>query len=217
MKPRFARNILTILARLNGRPVGIVANQPYFLAGLLDTKAVDKAARFISLCDAFNIPLIFLIDTPGFVPGSESERTGLVRHSGKLIYEIGHASVTKISVVIGKAYGLGYFAVCGGRSFNAEYSIGWPTSQYCAMGIEGAVNIAYRREIVAAEEPEKKRQELISYFRSKTGALNGAQGFGIDDIIDPRDTRPTLIRILETFPREKHEFMPPKKHGIVPI
>jgi len=217
LKPRFAKNVLTVLARLNGRSVGIVANQPSFLAGVIDTKAVDKAARFISLCDAFNIPLIFLIDVPGFLPGSNSERSGLVRHSGKLLYEIGNSSVTKISVVIRKGYGLGYFAMCGGRTFNADYCVGWPSSEYCAMGIEGAVNIAYRREIESSSEPEKKRQELISYFRSKIKSLAGAQGFGIDDIIDPRDTRPALIKILETLAGKKHEFMPPKKHGIVPI
>jgi len=217
IKPTFAKNILTVLARMNGRPVGIVANQPTYLAGVLDTKAVDKAARFISLCDAFNIALIFLIDIPGFLPGSTSERSGLVRHSGKLLYEIGNSTVPKISVVIRKGYGLGYFAMCGGRTFNADYSVGWPSSEYCAMGIEGAVNIAYRREIASAADPEKRRKELIDYFRSRTQALAGAQGFGIDDIIDPRDTRPTVVQILETFPKKKYEFMPPKKHGIVPI
>jgi acetyl-CoA carboxylase carboxyltransferase component len=217
LKPTFAKNILTILARLNGRSVGIVANQPSFLAGVIDTKAVDKAARFISLCDAFNIPLIFLIDIPGFLPGSTSERSGLVRHSGKLLYEIGHSTVTKISVVIRKGYGLGYFAMCGGRTFNADYCVGWPSSEYCAMGIEGSVNIAYRREIASAPDPIKKRNELIDYFRTRIKSLAGAQGFGVDDIIDPRDTRPALIQILESLPEKKHEFMPPKKHGIVPI
>ena len=217
LKPRFARNILTILARMDGRPVGFVANQPNYMAGVIDIKAVDKAARFISMCDAFNLPLIFLIDTPGFLPGPDSEKAGLVRHSGKLIYELGMSTVTKIAVVTGKAYGLGYFAMCGGRSFNAAYSVGWPTSEYCAMGMQGAVNIAYRREIQTAADPEKKRQELIDHFRARTNAQAGASGFGIDDIIDPRDTRPTLIQILETMGPEKREFMPPKKHGIVPI
>jgi propionyl-CoA carboxylase beta chain len=217
LKPRFARNMLTILARLNGRPVGFVGNQPAFMAGVIDTKAVDKTARFISLCDAFNIPLIFFIDTPGFLPGPASEREGLVRHSGKLLYELGMSTVTKITIVTRKAYGLGYFAMCGGRSFNADYAIGWPTSEYCAMGMEGAVNIVYRREIETSQNPEKKRQELLSYFRSRINALAGASGFGIDDIIDPRDTRPTLIQILDTMGNEKKDFMPPKKHGIVPI
>ena len=217
MKPKFARNILTILARLDGRPVGFIANQPRYMAGVIDTKAVDKAARFISLCDAFNLPLVFFIDTPGFLPGPASERQGLVRHSGKLLYELGMSSVTKIAIVTRKAYGLGYFAMCGGRSFNADYSVGWPTSEYCAMGIEGAVNIVYRREIEAASDPEKKRRELLTYFRSRINALSGASGFGVDDIIDPRDTRPLLIQILETMGSERRDYMPPKKHGIVPI
>jgi propionyl-CoA carboxylase beta chain len=217
LKPKFARNILTILGRMNGRPVGFVANQPYFLAGTIDVKAVDKAARFISMCDAFNLPLIFFIDTPGFLPGPESERAGLVKHSGKLLYEIGMSTVPKISVITRKAYGLGYFAMCGGRTFNADYVVGWPTSEYCAMGIEGAVNIVYRKEIESAPFPEEKRKELFEYFRSRIGALAGASGFGIDDIIDPRDTRPKIIQMLETMAKKKHEFMPPKKHGIVPI
>jgi len=217
LKPKFARNMLTILARMNGMPVGFVCNQPDYMAGMIDSKAVDKGARFISLCDAFNLPLIFLIDTPGFLPGPHSEKTGLGLRSGKLIYELGMSTVTKIALVTGKAYGLGYFAVCGGRSFNADYSVGWPTSEYCAMGMEGAVNIVYRREIESAPDPEKRRQELMDHFRSRINAMAGASGFGIDDIIDPRDTRPILIQILDTMGLEKGEYMPPKKHGIVPI
>lgn len=217
LKPRFARNILTVLGRMNGRPVGFVANQPSSLAGVMDLNAVDKAARFISLCDAFGLPLIFFVDTPGFLPGPESERNGLVRHSGKLMYEIGTSTVTKISLVTRKAYGFGYFGMCGGRTFGADYAVGWPTAEFCAMGIEGAVNIAFRKDIEAAPDPEKRREELFAFFRANIGALPGAQGFGIDDIIDPRDTRPVLIRILETMPEGKRDFMPPKKHGIVPI
>lgn len=217
IKPRFARNILTVLGRLDGIPVGFVGNQPLHMAGVIDTKAVDKAARFISLCDAFHLPLVFMVDTPGFLPGPASEKQGLVRHSGKLLYELGMSSVTKVAVVTRKAYGLGYFAMCGGRSFNADYSVGWPTSEYCAMGLEGAVNIVYRREILAAPDPEQKRREILAHFRKRIGALAGASGFGVDDIIDPRDTRPLLIQIFETMGLERHDFMPPKKHGIVPI
>ena len=131
--------------------------------------------------------------------------------------KIGNSTVTKIAVVTRKAYGLGYFAMCGGRTFNADYSVGWPSAEFCAMGLEGAVNIVYRREIAAAPDPAKKREELLAYFRTQIRALAGAQGFGVDDIIDPRDNRPTLIRILETMPGPRHEFIPPKKHGIVPI
>lgn len=217
LKPAFAQNILTILARMDGRPVGFIANQPSYMAGAIDVNAVDKAARFISLCDAFNLPLIFLIDTPGFIPGPDSERAGLARHSGKLLYEIGNSTVTRIAVVTRKAYGLGYFAMCGGRTFNADYSVGWPTAEFCAMGLEGAVAIAYRKQIASAPDPEKKRAELLAYFRARIKALAGAQGFGVDDIIDPRDTRPLINQILDTLKSKKHEFMPPKKHGIVPI
>jgi len=183
----------------------------------MDLNAVDKTARFISLCDAFGLPLIFLIDTPGFLPGPASERSGLVRHSGKLMFEIGSSTVTKISVVTRKAYGFGYFGMCGGRSFGADYAVGWPTAEFCAMGIEGAVNIAFRKDIEAAPDPEKRREELVAFFQSNIGALPGAQGFGIDDIIDPGDTRSLIIRILETMPEGKRDWMPPKKHGIVPI
>ncbi len=217
LKPAFAQNMLTVLARLDGRPVGFVANQPSYMAGAIDINATDKAARFISLCDAFNLPLVFLIDTPGFLPGPDSERAGLARHSGKLLYEIGNSTVTKIAVVTRKAYGLGYFAMCGGRTFNADYSVGWPSAEFCAMGLEGAVAIAYRREIASAPDPAKKRDELLAYFRGRIKALAGAQGFGVDDIIDPRDTRPLINQILDTMKNRKHEFMPPKKHGIVPI
>jgi propionyl-CoA carboxylase beta chain len=217
IKPRFAQNVLTVLARMNGRPVGFVANQPMHMAGVLDIRAVDKAAHFISLCDAFGLPLIFLVDTPGFLPGPDSEKAGLIRHSGKLMYEIGMSTVTKVSVVTRKAYGFGYFGMCGGRTFGADYAVGWPTAEFCAMGIEGAVDIACRKEIESSSDPQKKREEIIRLFRANIGALKGAQGFGVDDIIDPRDTRRHVIQILETMPKGKQEYMPPKKHGIVPI
>lgn len=217
LKPRFAKNILTILGRLDGRPVGFVANQPMHMAGVLEINAVDKASRFISLCDAFGLPLIFFVDTPGFLPGPASEKTGLVRHSGKLMYELGMSTVTKISVVTRKAYGFGYFGMCGGRTFGADYAVGWPTAEFCAMGIEGAVDIVYRSEIESSADPDKTREEIILAFRANIGALQGAQGFGVDDIIDPRDTRWNIIRILETLPEGKQDYMPPKKHGITPI
>jgi propionyl-CoA carboxylase beta chain len=133
------------------------------------------------------------------------------------MFEIGSSTVTKISVVTRKAYGFGYFGMCGGRSFGADYAVGWPTAEFCAMGIEGAVNIAFRKDIEAAPDPEKRREELVAFFQSNIGALPGAQGFGIDDIIDPGDTRSLIIRILETMPEGKRDWMPPKKHGIVPI
>ncbi len=217
LKPKFARNILTVLGRLNGRPVGFVANQPRHIAGVMEINAVDKASHFISMCDAFGLPLIFLVDTPGFLPGPSSEKKGLLRHSGKLMYEIGMSTVTKITVVTRKAYGFGYFGMCGGRTFGADYAVGWPTAEFCAMGIEGAVDIVYGKEIESAPEPEQKREEIISLFRANIGAQQGAQGFGVDDIIDPRDTRRNIIQILETMPHGKQDYMPPKKHGIVPI
>ncbi|MBI4595315.1 MAG: acyl-CoA carboxylase subunit beta [Candidatus Tectomicrobia bacterium] len=217
LKPRYAPNIITLLARMNGRPVGIVGNQPLVWGGTLDTPATEKAAHFISLCDAFGLPLIFLTDIPGFLPGSASEKTGLVRHSGKMLYEIGHATVPKISIVTRKGYGLGYLAMAGGRSFNADLAVCWPSANICAMSLEGAVDVAYRKDYMAAPDPQKRRQELLEHFSSQLGAVRAGEGFGLDDVIDPRDTRRLIISTLEKVKPRQETFFPPKRHGIVPI
>jgi propionyl-CoA carboxylase beta chain len=218
LKPSYARNIVTSLARLDGRPVGIIANQAQQLGGALDSPACEKAAHFVSLCDAYGLPLVYLVDMPGFLVGSAAERSGLARRSGRLLYELGHATVPRFSVVLRKGYGLGYIAMCGGRSFDADLSVAWPTAEICAMSVEGAVDVAYRKEIRGAADPEAKRIELIDRFKRRLGALRAAEGFGIDDIIDPRHTRPVLIEALRrAAPRRQRNLAPPKRHGISPI
>jgi propionyl-CoA carboxylase beta chain len=209
--------VVTVLARMGGRPVGIVANQPKVLAGVLDSPACDKAARFVSMCDAFGLPVISLIDMPGFLVGSTAEETGLVRHGGKMLAAFGNATVPVISVVLRKGYGLGYLAMAGGRAFNAQGAFVWPSSELCAMQIEGAVDVAYRRDYEAAADPTARRQELIDSFYEQVNPLRAASGFGIDDVIDPADTRSVICRVLRFAQPRRESGMPPKFHGIEPI
>lgn len=218
IRPTYAKNIVVCLARFGGRPVGIIANQPMQLAGTLDVPACEKAAHFVSMCDAFGLPLIYLIDVPGFLLGGAAERSGLARRSARMIYELGQATVTRISVVLRKGYGLGYIAMCGGRSFDADLCVAWPTAEICAMSVEGAVDVAYRRQVAAAEDPGAKRAELIARFRGQLGALNAASDFGIDDVIDPRDTRALIVATLERCgPRKQFARFPNRHHGISPV
>ena len=218
IKPGYARNIVTALARLAGRPVGFVANQPQHLAGTLDSPACEKAAHFVSMCDAFGLPLVFLVDVPGFLVGSAAERSGLARRSGRMLYELGQATVPRCTVVLRKGYGLAYIAMCGGRSFDADLCLAWPTAEISAMSIEGAVDVAYRREIQSSPDPAARRAEFISQFRDQLGAVQAAEGFGVDDVIDPRHTRPILIERLERASGARHAMpRPPKRHGISPV
>ena len=217
IKPTYAGNVLTILARLGGRPVGFVANQPQKLGGMLDANACDKMAHFIALCDAYGLPLVSLIDIPGFSIGSSAERTVLGRRSAKLIHEWGNATVPRISIVLRKGYGLGYFAMAGGRAFAADASLAWPTAQICAMSVEGSVDVAFRKEYEAAPDPQARRQQMIDEIRGRIGSLRAAEGFGIDEIIDPRDTRRVLIETLaQCLPRRPDDH-PPKFRSIAPI
>ena len=217
LKPTFAANMVTALARLGGRPVGIIANQPQRLGGMINADACDKGAHFIALCDAYGLPMVSFIDVPGFSIGSSAERTKLGRRSAKLIFEWGHASVPRVSIVVRKGYGLGYFAMCGGRSFSADACFAWPSAEICAMSIEGAIDVAFRKEYLNAPDPMKRRQEMIDETRTRIGALRGAEGFGIDDIIDPRDTRRRLAEIFaSTLPRRPMDH-PPKYRSISPI
>ena len=214
LKPEFARNVITALARMNGRVVGVVANQPLVLAGVIDADASVKTAHFVDLCDAFGIPLIFLMDVPGFMPGQAEEKKGIIRKSAKLIFDLARCTVPKITVVVRKAYGLGYYAM-GGRGMAPDLIVAWPTAEISAMGPEGGVNILYRREIEASADPEARRRELIEEFRERvTPQLAAAETF-IDDIIDPRDTRPLIIRTLETVQR-KAPSRYPKRHAVTP-
>jgi acetyl-CoA carboxylase carboxyltransferase component len=217
LKPTYAANIVTSFARLAGRPVGFIANQPLRAGGMLDANACEKGAHFIALCDAFGLPLISLIDVPGFYIGSAAERTTLGRRSAKLLYEWGHASVPRLSVVIRKGFGLGYFAMSGGRSFDADACFAWPSAQICAMSIEGAIDVAFRKDYLAAPDPQTRRQQMIEETRARTGSLEAAEGFGVDDVIDPRTTRRRLIDILEQTPQRRDHDHPPKFRSINPI
>src|SRR3981081_2109400 len=160
IKPRWARTIITCLARMGGRPVGIVANQPKQLGGILENDSADKAALFIIRCDAFNIPLLFLMDVPGFMVGTKVEQAGIIRHGAKMLYAVANATVPKITVVTRKAYGAGYYVMCG-RAYEPDLIVAWPTAEISVMGAEGAVEIIFRKQVEAAEDPAAKKQELI--------------------------------------------------------
>ncbi|MFC1822383.1 carboxyl transferase domain-containing protein, partial [Thermodesulfobacteriota bacterium] len=215
IKSNWAKNMITCLARMNGRPVGIVANQPMVKAGVVDVPAAEKYAHFVEMCDAFSIPIILLADVPGFMVGSESERTGLVRRGMKTIYTIGNCTVPVLSVVIRKSYGLGGY-IMGCRGIQTSLMLAWPTAQMGAMGIGGAVEILHRKRIAESDEPEKLKEELVEEILGQLRALPTAKNFGFDDVIDPRDTRPVLIRALESISHRKPN-LPHKKHGINPI
>lgn len=215
LKPTYARNLVTAFARIDGRPVGVIANNPRIMAGTFDTPASDKASRFISTCDAFGLPLVFLADVPGVMPGPDAERQGIARHSGKVIYEINRATVPIVSVVMRRAYGFGYVLMAGGRK--TDLSIAWPTAEIAAMGIEGAVDIAYRREVNQADDPEAKREELVRKFVDRTGAVRSVADLGIDVAIDPYETRDRIVGTLERARAEERENWPPKKHSINPM
>ncbi len=217
LKPGYARNILTCFARLGGRPVGIFANQPLHKAGVLDAPACEKAAHFVALCDAFGLPLVSLIDIPGMAIGSAAEDTALGRRSGRLYFELGIATVPRVSVVLRKGYGGGYYAMGGGRAFDADAAYAWPTAEICAMSIEGAVDVAYKRDFMAAEDPTVARQAMVDRIRDQTGALGAAGGFGIDDVIDPRHTRQLLIETFDSCPPRRPDRSPPRVRPISPV
>ena len=199
IKPKWAKTIITCFARFGGRPVGIVASQPKQLAGILENDSADKAARFVNLCDAFNIPLVFLQDVPGFMVGSKVEQEGIIRHGAKMLYAVSRATVPKITVVIRKAYGAGYY-VMNGRAYEPDLIVAWPGAEISVMGAEGAVNIIFRKQIEAAEDPEATRKEMVDNFKKIIDPYIAAGNDMVDDIIDPRETRPRIIRGLEMAP-----------------
>ena len=217
LKPNYAANIVTMFARLDGRPVALIANQPKRRAGMLDARASEKAARFAALADAFGLPLITLIDVPGFAIGSQAEASGLGKRSGRLLYEMAHATVPRISITLRKGYGAGYIAMGGGRSFGFDYSFAWPTAEICAMSIEGAIDVAFKRDVESADDPIARRAELIAETRSRIGPAQAAAGFGIDDVIDPKETRQTLIQAFARLPARRPDPGPPKRRSISPI
>jgi propionyl-CoA carboxylase beta chain len=212
----FARNIVIGFARLGGFPVGIVANQPAVLAGVLDIDASVKAARFVRFCDCFNVPLITFEDVPGFLPGSQQEYGGIIRHGAKLLYAFAEATVPKLTVITRKAYG-GAYCVMASKHIRADINLAWPTAEIAVMGAEGAVNILYKRNIVNAEDPAVVRNEKIEEYRDKFASpyIAARRGY-IDDVIEPRYTRRKLIRGLRLL-ENKRDTNPPKKHGNIPL
>ncbi|HEV8662721.1 MAG TPA: carboxyl transferase domain-containing protein [Candidatus Methylomirabilis sp.] len=212
----YAQNIVVGFARLDGRPVGFVANQPAVLAGVLDIHSSIKAARFIRFCDAFNIPIVTLEDVPGYLPGTTQEFGGIIKHGAKLLYAYGEATVPKITVITRKAYG-GAYCVMGSKHMRADVNLAYPTAEIAVMGPEGAVNILYRREIQEAADPEAFRAARIAEFRDKFANPYVAASRGyVDDVIEPRETRPRLIQALRAL-ATKRDVNPPKKHGNIPL
>ena len=212
----YARNVIVGFARMNGRSVGVVAQQPSHLAGVLDIDASGKAARFVRFCDAFNIPLLTFIDVPGFLPGTDQEYGGIIRHGAKLIYAYAEASVPKVSVLTRKAYG-GAYIVMSSKGLLGDINYAWPTAEIAVMGPEGAVNIIYRGEIAAADDPEAMRAELVQDYSDRLVNPYVAAAHGlIDDVIDPADTRRKVIGALEML-ANKRETLPKRKHGSIPL
>jgi propionyl-CoA carboxylase beta chain len=210
----WAQNLVVGFARLDGRPVGIVANQPAFLAGCLDIDSSVKGARFVRFCDAFNIPLITFEDVPGFLPGTQQEFGGIIRHGAKLLYAYAEATVPKITVITRKAYG-GAYCVMGSKHIRTDVNLAWPTAEIAVMGAEGAVNIVYRRELNGAQG--ERRQQKIAEFNERFASPFAAAEHGfIDDVIEPRETRGRLIRSLRML-ETKVDTMPKKKHGNIPL
>jgi acetyl-CoA carboxylase carboxyltransferase component len=213
---RWAPNILCAYARLDGRPVGIVGNQPMHLAGVLDIESSEKAARFVRTCDAFNVPLLTFVDVPGFLPGVDQEHGGIIRHGAKLLYAYCESTVPRIQVVVRKAYG-GAYVVMNSKSIGADLAFAWPSAELAVMGPQGAVEIVYRRELQMAADPTARKAELVDEYTERFANPYGAaeRGF-VDDVIDPADTRATIIAGFELL-RSKREELPRRKHGNSPL
>jgi acetyl-CoA carboxylase carboxyltransferase component len=212
----WAANIVIGFGRLDGQTIGFVANQPMVLAGVLDCDSSDKAARFIRYCDAFNVPLITLVDLPGYLPGVDQEHAGVIRHGAKVLYAYSEASVPKITVILRKAYGGGYIAMCSNH-LHADFVFAWPTAEIAVMGPEGAANIIFRAEIKASDNPEETRKRLIEEYRQKFANPYVAAAYGyVDAVISPNETRNYLSHAL-TLSAGKREVVPNKKHGIPPF
>jgi propionyl-CoA carboxylase beta chain len=212
----FARNLIVGFARMGGHSVGIVAQQPSFYAGVIDVDASDKGARFVRFCDCFNIPLVTLVDVPGYMPGTDQEYKGIIRHGAKLLYAYAEATVPKVSVITRKAYG-GAFVVMSSKSLRGDINYAWPTAEIAVMGPDGAVNIIFKDAIDKSEKPEEMRQKLIAEYKDKFANpyIAASKGY-LDDVIDPRSTRPKVIKALEML-RNKTDTNPPKKHGNIPL
>jgi len=214
--PFWAMNIVTGLARLDGHTVGIVANQPKVLAGTLDIDSAEKASRFVRFCDAFNVPILTFVDVPGFLPGKEQEFHGIIRHGAKLLFAYAEATVPRMTVITRKAYG-GAYLVMNSKHLRSDVSFAWPTAEIAVMGPEGAVNVVFKKEIDKAEDPAARREELIGEYQRKFANpyVAAERGF-VDDVIEPAETRPRLVKSLRML-STKRESVPARKHGNIPL
>jgi len=216
VQARFAPNIVVGFGRFDGRTTGVIANQPAYLAGVLDINASSKAARFVRFCDCFNIPLVTLVDVPGFMPGVDQEYGGIIRHGAKLIFAYAEATVPKICVITRKAYG-GAYIVMGSKHLRSDINLAWPGSEIAVMGPEGAVNIIYREELNSSDDADSLRSQLIQDYQDRfTNPYIAANRGYLDDVIDPAETRPNIIKGLEML-QNKRDSLPAKKHGNIPL
>ena len=215
IKPTWAKNIVVGLARAGGHAIGVVANQPMQKGGALDSDAADKAARFIRMCDAFNVPLVYLMDVPGFLVGSQVEKQGIIRHGAKMLYATAEATVPKVTVIMRKAYGAGYFVMCG-KGYAPDTIVAWPFAEISVMGPEGAVNIIFNKQVEASDNPEATRAQLVETIRSQITPYLAAGWAMIDDVIDPAETRRVIIKGIEQA-RGKKVDRPWRKHGNIPV
>jgi acetyl-CoA carboxylase carboxyltransferase component len=215
IKPAWAKNIVIGFARAGGHAVGVVANQPMQKGGTLDSDSADKAARFIRMSDAFNVPLVYLMDVPGFIVGSQVEKEGIIRHGAKMLYATSEATVPKVTVIMRKAYGAGYYVMCG-KGYGPDLIVAWPTAEISVMGPEGAVNIIFNKQIEASDNPEQTRGQLIEAIRTQITPYLAAGWAMIDDVIDPAETRRVIIRGIEQA-RDKKIDRPWRKHGNIPV
>jgi acetyl-CoA carboxylase carboxyltransferase component len=218
IKKEFAPCLIVGFGRLNGKTIGIVANQPESLSGCLTVDSSDKFARFVRFCDCFNIPLVFLVDVPGYLPGIDQEHTGIINHGAKVLYALCEATVPKVSVVIRKCYGGGMLAMGGHKSLRIDQAFGWPTAELATMGAEAAVNFLYRDELKRAKDPERMKERLLREYREEhSNPLRAAAKRFLDDVIEPGETRIRLIQSLELLSRKNDDPLPRKKHGNIPL
>lgn len=215
MKPKWAKNLITCLGRIGGRPIGIVANNPKYYGGALDVNSADKAARFVNLCDAFNIPLLFLVDTPGFMIGSKVEQDGIIRHGAKMLFAVADATVPKFTVIVRKSYGAGYYVMCG-RAYEPDLLVAWPGGEISVMGAEGMVGIFAKKALDAAENPIEMRKQMASMIQPYINIYKVAGWGFVDDVVDPRDTRAVLHKALVATQGKTVE-RPWRRRGVVPV
>jgi acetyl-CoA carboxylase carboxyltransferase component len=215
IQPTWAQNAIVGLARIGGHSVGIVAQEPSYMAGVIDIDASDKMSRFVRMCDCFNIPLVTFVDSPGFLPGVGQEHGGIIRHGAKLLYAYSEATVPKITVITRKAYG-GAYVVMSSKYLGTDVNYAWPTAEIAVMGAEGAVNILFKKQIATHADPAGERQRLVDDYREQfNNPYYAARAGYVDDIIEPRETRPKIIASLAAL-RDKYSSAPPRKHGNIP-